>query len=294
MDISAHITPRLTTSTAVKVEPSHAPKLTPTSSVSNSSQPSSNSSQPSIENTPSTTNSTYQRPLPNTTATDSSSPHEETDHVNNEKENTTVNEQNPERTPYSTDQAKDKNQDTGESYSESELDVISTLKARDMEVIAHERAHSSVGGQYAGSPNYSYKTGPDGVKYAVSGEVSIDLSEVSGDPQTTLQKAKQIKAAALAPAAPSSQDLRVAAKADRMASEARSDIFESNSSNGTSTQTAYNISDHFEQALDIKSTTLESDKQGPKQTLSDRGSYINQFYQSSADNKISSTLDIQA
>ena len=288
MDISAHITPRLTSSTAVKVEPSHAPKLTPTSSVSNSPQP-------HIQNTPSATSSTYQRPLPNATTTNSS-PQEKTQQVNNEKENTTINEQSSEASPYSTDQTKNKNQDTDESYSESELDVISTLKARDMEVIAHERAHSSVGGQYAGSPNYSYKTGPDGVKYAVSGEVSIDLSEVSGDPQTTLQKAKQIKAAALAPAAPSSQDLRVAAKADRMASEARSDIFELNNSDGTSsTQTVYNISEHFEQtAHNIKGTRLESDKQDPKQTLSDRGSYINQFYQSSSNNKASSTFDIQA
>ena len=290
MDIFAHIPSRLITSTPVKVEPSYAPKLTSASSVIHSSQA-------SIENTPSTTNNTYQRPLPNTTATDSPPLHEEREHVNNEKENTTVNEQNPEKAPYSTDQAKNKNQETGESYSESELDTINTLKARDIEVIAHEQAHSSVGGQYASSPNYSYKTGPDGVKYAVSGDVSIDLSEVSGDPQATLQKAKQIKAAALAPANPSSQDLRVAAKADRMASEARSDILAVNNKEEkrslSSTQTTYGISEHFEQALDIKSTMLESNKQDPKQTLTDRGNYIDQFYQNSADNKIPSTFDIQ-
>lgn len=37
-----------------------------------------------------------------------------------------------------------------------------------------------------------YKTGPDGVKYAVSGEVLIDTSRVPGDPQATLQKAQLI------------------------------------------------------------------------------------------------------
>ena len=91
-------------------------------------------------------------------------------------------------------------------YSEEELALISSLKSRDAEVNAHERAHAAVGGQHAGSPSYSYKTGPDGVKYAVSGEVSIDTSRVPGDPQATLQKAQQIKAAALAPAEPSGQD----------------------------------------------------------------------------------------
>jgi hypothetical protein len=47
---------------------------------------------------------------------------------------------------------------------------------------------------------------------------------VSGDPQATLAKAQQIRAAALAPAEPSSQDRKVAAQASQMAAEARADI----------------------------------------------------------------------
>ncbi len=97
-----------------------------------------------------------------------------------------------------------------ETYTEAELEQISALKLRDAEVNAHERAHAAVGGQHAGTPSYSYKTGPDGVKYAVSGEVSIDTSRVPNDPEATLRKAQQIKAAALAPAEPSGQDRRVA------------------------------------------------------------------------------------
>ncbi len=90
----------------------------------------------------------------------------------------------------------------------------------------HERAHAAVGGQYAGAPVYQYERGPDGVSYAVSGEVSISTGAVSGDPQATISKAQQIKRAALAPADPSPQDRRVAANATQMEFEARQELAE--------------------------------------------------------------------
>ncbi|MCG8312538.1 MAG: hypothetical protein MI976_04930, partial [Pseudomonadales bacterium] len=102
--------------------------------------------------------------------------------------------------------------------------IIRQLKARDREVRLHEAAHAAVGGRYAGSPKLDYERGPDGVNYAVSGEVSISVSAVAGDPEATLEKARQIRAAALAPAEPSSQDRQVAAEASRLESLARADI----------------------------------------------------------------------
>lgn len=104
---------------------------------------------------------------------------------------------------------------------------VQELKARDREVRAHEQAHAAVGGEYAGSPSYDFETGPDGKQYAVGGEVSIDISE-ERDPEATLQKMQQVRAAALAPNEPSPQDLRVAGEASRKASEARADIAEEN------------------------------------------------------------------
>ena len=89
---------------------------------------------------------------------------------------------------------------------------------------AHEAAHAAVGGQLAGSPSYTYQRGPDGVRYAVGGEVPIDVSEIPGDPQATLEKMKQVQRAALAPAEPSSQDRQVAALAAQQAAEARAEI----------------------------------------------------------------------
>ena len=100
---------------------------------------------------------------------------------------------------------------------------IRELEARDREVRAHEQAHAAVGGQYAGSPQYEFETGPDGQRYAVGGEVSIDISE-ENTPEETLRKMQQVRAAALAPADPSPQDLRVAAEAGQRANEAQADI----------------------------------------------------------------------
>ncbi len=104
---------------------------------------------------------------------------------------------------------------------------IEQLKARDQEVRTHEQAHAATGGQYAGSPQYEYTTGPDNKRYITGGEVSIDVSEAK-NPEETLRKMEQVRAAALAPAEPSSQDLKVAAEASQKAVEARTDIAEEN------------------------------------------------------------------
>lgn len=101
---------------------------------------------------------------------------------------------------------------------------VEQLAARDREVRAHERAHASVGGQHTGAPSFNYVRGPDGISYAVSGEVSVSISSVPGNPEATLRKAEQIQRAALAPADPSSQDRQVAARAARMADQARVEI----------------------------------------------------------------------
>ncbi|MEM6942732.1 MAG: putative metalloprotease CJM1_0395 family protein [Pseudomonadota bacterium] len=96
----------------------------------------------------------------------------------------------------------------------AEQDLVDRLRARDQEVRAHEEAHARVGGQYAGSPSYTYQTGPDGKRYAIGGQVSIDVSPVPGDPEATIAKMDRVKAAALAPAEPSSADRRIATIAE--------------------------------------------------------------------------------
>ncbi|MEM7498665.1 MAG: putative metalloprotease CJM1_0395 family protein [Pseudomonadota bacterium] len=102
----------------------------------------------------------------------------------------------------------------------AEEDLISRLAARDREVRAHEQAHARVGGQHAGSPSYTYQTGPDGKRYAIGGSVAIDVSPVPGDPEATIAKMDRVKAAALAPAEPSAADRRIATLAEAARREA--------------------------------------------------------------------------
>lgn len=90
-----------------------------------------------------------------------------------------------------------------------QLKQVQQLQTRDREVRAHEAAHAAVGGQYAGSPSYSYQKGPDGRSYAVGGEVSISVS-AEPTPEATIRKMEIVRHAALAPAEPSPQDRQVA------------------------------------------------------------------------------------
>ncbi|MFT7623945.1 MAG: hypothetical protein ACI9WU_003131 [Myxococcota bacterium] len=104
---------------------------------------------------------------------------------------------------------------------------VRELKTRDAEVRAHEAAHlGAAGGHANGGASYSYQEGPDGRRYAVGGEVSVSTSPVSGDPAATIQKARTIRAAAMAPANPSGQDRSVAAGATAMESKARAQMAE--------------------------------------------------------------------
>ncbi|NLQ24836.1 protein-glutamate methyltransferase [Shewanella sp. S-1] len=98
---------------------------------------------------------------------------------------------------------------------------VDELKTRDSEVKAHEHAHATVGGQYAQSPSFKYEKGADGQRYATDGEVQIDVSPVGGDPLATINKMKQVYAAAMAPVDPSSADIRVAAEALQKMNEAK-------------------------------------------------------------------------
>lgn len=109
--------------------------------------------------------------------------------------------------------------------SKEEKQEVKELKKRDSEVKAHEAAHVAAGGQYVkGGASFEYQTGPDGRKYAVGGEVPIDVSPVSGDPSATIRKMQVVKAAALAPAQPSGADVAIAAKATAEAGKAQAEL----------------------------------------------------------------------
>lgn len=122
--------------------------------------------------------------------------------------------------------------------SADEQRALRELQQTDRKVRAHEMAHVAAGaGLVSKGASYSYETGPDGQRYAVAGEVSIDTSP-GGTPEETIEKARQIKAAALAPANPSPQDRSVAAMADRMAVQAALEITMREREEGSTTDRA--------------------------------------------------------
>lgn len=108
--------------------------------------------------------------------------------------------------------------------SEQAKAVVRSMQARDRQVHAHEQAHlAASGGLVVSGASYVYQKGPDGVSYAVGGEVSIDVSRGS-TPEDTIARAILIRGAALAPADPSGQDRAVAAAASQMEQQARSEL----------------------------------------------------------------------
>lgn len=111
-----------------------------------------------------------------------------------------------------------------QALTEEQQREVTTLQKRDREVRTHEMAHVAAGGDLVtGGPNYEYQAGPDGKRYAVSGEVQIDTSPAD-TPEKTLDKAQRIRAAALAPAEPSTQDRQVAAMANQLIMQAQREI----------------------------------------------------------------------
>ena len=135
-------------------------------------------------------------------------------------------EQAEEATPPQ-DEAEDaaaQDEEGSDGLTPEEEEEVADLKQRDAEVRRHEQAHAAIGGQYASAPRYQYETGPDGVQYAVDGEVSIAASPIPGDPEATIEKAQQVRRAALAPESPSAQDQQVAALAQQQINQARAEL----------------------------------------------------------------------
>ncbi len=111
----------------------------------------------------------------------------------------------------------------GEKLDPSEQQYVRELATIDASVRAHEAAHIGAGaGVVSGGATFGYTRGPDGKMYATSGEVPISMKE-GRTPEETIQNARQIVSAAMAPADPSPQDYKVAANAAQMEAQARSE-----------------------------------------------------------------------
>lgn len=149
-----------------------------------------------------------------------------------------VQSESPSSGKASSDMSSNSDSQTSKTNSQHNA-TIDKLKARDQEVRLHERAHLAAAGGYAtGGASYSYQVGPDGRRYAIGGEVGIDTSPVSGDPEATIQKAIIVQRAALAPVHPSSQDYQVQAQAAQMEAQARTELASKSQGNSNGDEVA--------------------------------------------------------
>ena len=106
------------------------------------------------------------------------------------------------------------------ALSTEDQQMISELRRTDQKVRAHEQAHAAAGGT---NVRYEYETGPDGRSYAVSGTTDIAVRVLASDANGKLAQARKLRAAAMAPADPSAQDLAVTARAVHLETEARAE-----------------------------------------------------------------------
>ncbi|HYG89142.1 MAG TPA: putative metalloprotease CJM1_0395 family protein [Azospirillum sp.] len=111
----------------------------------------------------------------------------------------------------------------GQGLTDEQQKQVTKLKEIDAKVRQHEQAHQAAGSGHTGSASYSYQEGPDGKRYAVGGEVPIDTGS-ERTPEATIRKMEAVKRAALAPADPSPQDLRVAAQAEMQKVRAQQEL----------------------------------------------------------------------
>lgn len=186
-------------------------------------------------------------------------------------------QQDPEQSEEQQDAKKEAQQQEQTAQQEQQdAEQIKELKARDTEVRIHEQAHASVGGQYAGSPSYEYQRGPDGTNYAVGGEVQIDVAEIEGDPQATIEKMQTVRAAALAPAEPSGADRAIAADATQKLAAAQAELTNTEGENNTQAA-SLKTEDALAKGEPVESTTSEITKRDSE--VDQRAVRIAQFYQ---------------
>jgi len=108
--------------------------------------------------------------------------------------------------------------------------------------------------------SFTYQTGPDGRQYAIGGEVGIDTSPITGDPEATMQKAMVVQRAALAPAEPSAQDQKVAQAAQQMMTQARVELSMQSAEARNSTENEQN--DDMQSGSSLNKDDLRNDGNG--------------------------------
>lgn len=177
--------------------------------------------------------------------------------------------------------------------SREEQRIVSELQAADTNVRAHEAAHMAAGGGLTSPASYTYERGPDNKMYAVAGEVGISTSE-GNTPQESLNKAQTIRRAALAPADPSPQDLKVAAQAASMEMNARAEIMQEkmaqNSQNPNNSNETSAENSNVNSTENSNTNSTENSKENSRIPSINHSSSTGGYYAAISDPTISSQI----
>ncbi|MGN7476947.1 putative metalloprotease CJM1_0395 family protein [Solibacillus silvestris] len=120
---------------------------------------------------------------------------------------------------------------------EKELHVADAAARKDVqqaekEVIARDNVHA------AGATTYTHVTAPDNQRYISSGEAAVQIPSANDASDETLELLEKVRQAALAPAEPSPQDLRIAESASAQIQQVRPDKAEEQMERGYQEETA--------------------------------------------------------
>ena len=122
-----------------------------------------------------------------------------------------------------------------EPMTQEEMAMVKELQARDQEVRNHELAHQATGAGLTSGASFVYQMGPDGKRYAVGGEVSIQVGG-GNSPEDSIQRSKRILAAATAPTNPSPADIQVAMRATQILAQAQMEVAQERTETETKVQ----------------------------------------------------------
>jgi len=192
------------------------------------------------------------------------------------------------------DKKEDSDNESGEITGKKELtdkekNLVKKLAKIDDETRAHEAAHMAAGsGLVRGGASYTYEKGPDGKSYAVGGEVHIDISPEK-DPEDTVLKMNRVRAAALAPADPSSTDRQVASKAAQIQAQARMEMSSQQSTN--SSVVAGNSSSADTAAVSVTAQTVKSDENSSNKLMNEQATKTYNKNRNSEDEGLGANVD---
>lgn len=203
---------------------------------------------------------------------------------NTQKNNTA--QENTENTNSQNKDPKQNNEQTqminGVELTMQQVQQVRELQSIDRNVKAHEAAHQAAGGGLAGAASFSYTRGPDNQMYATAGEVPIRMQK-GRTPEETIANARQVVAAAMAPADPSPQDYRVAANALKMEFEARAEATKLKAQEAQEKKEENEKNEKNEENLDTNNQDSKDSSEKAK-TNKDFRNFIGTIYQQNSQN----------